>query len=208
MKRMIGVFLFLTQSGCSVFGVRQEENPKHEVLLKEDNKEVRLYSPYIAATTQVKGDFKDSTNSAFRVLAAYIFGENEKKQKISMTAPVIATPPSEKIQMTAPVIQAEVEDGWQMSFMMPSKYTMEDLPRPKDPRVKLVQVPSKTIAVIRYSGFWSEEKNQKFASELQSWLTKQGTYEAISRPQFAGYDPPWTLPFLRKNEAMIEVRKR
>lgn len=208
MKRSIGVLaILMTQAGCSVFGIRTEENPKYEVLLRDGNKEIRQYSPYIIATTQVQGAFKDSMNSAFRILAAYIFGENEKNQSISMTAPVVAAPSSEKIRMTAPVMQAEVKDGWQMSFMMSSKYSMEDLPRPKNPRVKLMQVPSKIFAILRYSGTWTEEKNKDQADKLLKWLSKNGTYQQISGPVFAGYDPPWTLPFLRRNEVMIEVRE-
>lgn len=118
----------------------------------------------------------------------------------------VAAPSSEKIQMTAPVVQTKVADGWQMSFMMPSKYSMQDLPRPKDPRVKLMSVPAKLFAILRYSGTWSEEKNQEKADELLKWLIKNGTYQQVSEPVFAGYDPPWTLPFLRRNEVMIEVR--
>lgn len=98
MIRSIGaIAVLITQVGCSFMGIRNEETPKYEVLFKDGNKEIRQYSPYIAATTQVQGDFKESMNSAFRILAAYIFGANERKQSISMTAPVVAAPSSEKI---------------------------------------------------------------------------------------------------------------
>lgn len=90
---------------------------------------------------------------------------------------------------------------------MPSKYSMEDLPRPKDSRIKLVHVPSKLFAVLRYSGVWTEEKNRNQADELSTWLTKNTAYQKISEPVFAGYDPPWTLPFARRNEVMIEIKK-
>lgn len=204
--KIIGISLMaLLQIGCSVFGIRSEETPKYTVLVKEKNMEIREYAPYIAATTRVEGSFDESLNPAFKTLAGYIFGENEKEQKISMTAPVVQAP--EKIAMTAPVVQAPADGGWEMSFMMPSEYKMADLPKPKNPNVKLVEKPARTIAVIRFTGFWNEKKNRKKADELLAWLEKLQTYQTASGPMFAGYDPPWTLPFFRRNEMMIEVKK-
>jgi SOUL heme-binding protein len=207
--RFVLIFVAFLQTGCSVFGVRSEENPQYRLITKENHIEVREYAPYIVATTTVAGSFRESQNKAFRILANYIFGGNEKQEKIAMTAPVIQSQgesKSEKIAMTAPVVQAPTQDGWQMTFMMPSKYTLETLPVPKDSRVELRQVPSKTVAVIRFSGLWSEKKNNQKSNELKSWVEKQRTYQIVSEPMFAGYDPPWTIPFLRRNEMMIEVR--
>lgn len=98
----------LMQISCSVFGIRSEESPKYEVLRSEDNKEIRSYSGYIVAKTKMKGDFKEVQGDSFRLLAGYIFGNNEKKQKISMTAPVSQekVSESEKIAMTAPITQS------------------------------------------------------------------------------------------------------
>lgn len=198
-------------SGCSVFGVRNEETPNYEVLVKNENMEIRRYSSYIVANTFIEGSFKETQNKGFRVLAGYIFGDNEKASKISMTAPVVMNPQkteSEKIAMTSPVTQAPKGDGWEMSFMMPSQYkNIEDLPKPKDPRVSFKVVESKPMAVISFTGFWSDEKNKKMAEQLKVWLVQQGEYEPSSEPKFAGYDPPWTLPFLRRNEVMIEITK-
>jgi len=123
--------------GCSVFGVRTEETPKYEVLQSEGNKEIRSYSSYIVAMTKVKGEFKEAQSEAFRILAGYIFGKNEKKQKLSMTAPVVQgkSVESERLAMMAPVVQSSTAEGWTMTFIMPSEYKMEDLPEPKDKRV-------------------------------------------------------------------------
>lgn len=200
----------LMMIGCSVFGHRTEETPSYQVLEKSQNFEIREYAPYLEATTKVQGSFEGSQKEAFRILADYIFGKNEKSAQISMTAPVVmAEPNAEKISMTAPVIQAPAGDAWVMSFSMPSKYkNLEDLPRPKDPRITLQLAPSKLLAVHTFTGFWSEEKNKKKADELKAWLSKGGQYEILSEPMFAGYDPPWTLPFLRRNEMMILVKKR
>ena len=99
--------------------------------------------------------------------------------------------------------------GWQMSFSMPSKYkSLDELPKPKDARIALNVVPAKLVAVVQFTGFWNEKKNQEKANLLKAWLSQAGRYEAISAPKFAGYDPPWTLPFLRRNEMMIEVQER
>lgn len=202
--------LSVLQIGCSVFGVRSEENPRYEVLMKDGNKEIRSYSSYIVAKTQVQGEFKEVQGEAFRILAGYIFGANDKKQKISMTAPVKQepSPESEKIAMTAPVTQAPTDGGWVMSFMMPSKYKMEDLPTPKDKRITLEEVPAKLFGVIEYSGTGSASTNSQMASELHEWLVTNNNYEIISKPSYAGYNPPWTIPFFRRNEMMYELKTK
>jgi hypothetical protein len=194
--------------GCSVFGYRSEETPRYEVLLKQEPFEIRKYQPYLAAQTEVEGDFKESQNKAFRILAQYIFGENMSQKKIAMTAPVVQEPQSEKIAMTAPVTQAEIQGKWVMTFMMPSQYTKSSLPQPKDSRVKIIEVQEKYIAVRSYSGFWSKQKNDKLGEELKQWLSQKKEWQAVGVIQFAGYNPPWTLPFLRRNEALIEVQRQ
>ena len=208
---LIGILMLLS-TGCSLFGIRNEESPKYEVLTKKDNMEIRQYFPYIVATTQVDGSFKESQTKGFRILAGYIFGDSEKDSKISMTAPVVMNPQKskfEKIAMTAPVIQSPTSSGWEMSFMMPSKYTkLEELPKPKDNRIQLKQVPEKLVAVIQFTGFWSEDKNQKMSAQLKTWLSELAKYNELTEPMFAGYNPPWTLPFLRRNEMMIEVKPK
>jgi len=207
---LLTVLSALLSAGCSFFGIRSEENPKHRVILKEENKEIRYYEPHIVAKTAVKGDFKEAQGEAFRILAGYIFGGNEKKQKLPMTAPVVQKPEteSEKIPMTAPVIQRPSEEGWVMTFMMPSAYKMEDLPTPKDERVRLEKVPEKYVAAIRYTWLGTKRRNERKANELQEWVAGLKEYEAVSAPMYAGYDPPWTLPFLRCNEMMIELNKK
>lgn len=193
---------------CSVLGIRSEETPKYEVLTTENNKEIRSYAGFIVAKTTVKGEYKQAQGDAFRILAGYIFGDNEKKQKIAMTAPVTQekSTVSEKIAMTAPVVRTASEEGWVMTFSMPASYTMDELPTPKDKRVVLEEVPPKLMAVIKYSGLARQETNNEMAKELQSWLQSKAEYEITAGPSFAGYDPPWTIPMFRRNEAMFEIR--
>ena len=85
---------------------------------------------------------------------------------------------------------------------------MEDVPEPIDKRIELIQVPAQTYATIRFSGFWdNQKKREKYGQELAQWLEKQTDYQVISPPAFAGYDPPWTIPFLRRNEVLVEIKK-
>ena len=204
------MLLAIINAGCSVFGIRTYEMPKYEVILKEGDKEIRYYGSYIVAKTTVKGEFNEAQGAAFRILAGYIFGDNEKRQELAMTAPVIQKPTteSEKIQMTAPVIQGPSEEGWVMTFMMPSAYKMEDLPIPKDKRVSFETVPERYTAALRYTWLGNKSRNERKANELQEWLMGLKDYEPISSPRYAGYDPPWTLPFFRRNEMMIVVKRK
>lgn len=157
----------------------------------------------------MQGEFKEAQGAAFRILAGYIFGDNEKKQKVAMTGPVVQkqTSESEKLQMTAPVIQSPREEGWVMTFMMPSAYKMEELPTPKDKRVSFETVPARYTAALRYTWFGSKSRNEKKANELQNWLAGLKEYVPISLPMYAGYDPPWTLPFFRRNEMMMQIKR-
>ena len=204
------MFFAIFGSGCLVFGIRTYETPKYEVVLKEGNKEIRYYESYIVAKTTVQGEFKEAQGAAFRILANYIFGDNEKKQEIAMTGPVGQKPAveSEKLPMTTPVIQSPSEEGWVMTFMMPSAYKMDDLPTPKDKRVSFDMIPARYTAVLRYTWSGNKSRNDRKGNELKEWLSGLEEYEAISSPMYAGYDPPWTLPFLRRNEMMIELKRK
>jgi len=197
----------VTQVACSIFGIRSEENPKYEILVQDGDKEIRSYSSYIIAKTSMKDDSDASRNEAFRVLAGYIFGGNQKKQSLSMTAPVTQrnSSESESISMTAPVLSARAGQGWVMTFMMPSKYRLQDLPIPNDPRVQFEDVPAKIFATVRYSGLGRARSNLKKSEELRAWLATQKKYRIVSEPIRAGYDPPWTLPFFRRLEMMLEL---
>ncbi len=195
-------------AGCSLFGVGSEEQPNYKILAKEDNKEIRQYDSYIIAKTTVAGSFKDAQSKGFRILAGYIFGKNKSQQKIAMTAPVVQKSESEKISMTAPVVISPNENKtWTMTFSMPSKFTLETLPVPTDERVKIEKVQGKLVAALTFSGFWNESINAKKSQELTDWMKGYKEYQFSSAPMFAGYNPPWTLPFLRRNEMLIELKK-
>jgi len=212
-KRLFLGVLFMLSAGCSLFGMSSVEETSYDVLVKDNKIEIRRYKSYIVAKTTISGDFKKAQSQGFRILASYIFGKNKAQQKINMTAPVIQKSEGEEISMTAPVLIAPASKNqdtksWVMTFTMPSKYTLENLPKPEDQRVKIETVPSRLVAAYRFSGFWSESKNTKKYMELLDWLNKNKEYQAISIPMFAGYNPPWTLPFLRRNEILVDIKAR
>jgi hypothetical protein len=193
------------------------EEPTFKVVSKTGTFEVRQYAPMLVAETTVEGDMDEASNKGFRKIADYIFGNNQSAQsgnaaKIAMTAPVTLEPQSEKIAMTAPVTLSAtgqeagmaVSNKWRVHFVMPSQYTLSNIPQPKNPDVKLREIPGKLFAVNSYSGFNTQARVQSKTDELSAWVLSQ-KMKALSSPQLSRYDPPWTLPMFRRNEIMIEV---
>jgi hypothetical protein len=181
------------------------EEPAYEVLLETRYYEVRRYQPYIVAEVDVDDDFKRAGNSAFRVLAGYIFGDNEPQQKMEMTAPVESRE-GVRMNMTAPVTsQAGTGAGrYTYAFVMERKYTMDTLPEPTNPDIRLVQRPERVMAVHRYSGTWSEERYREHEKTLLDALAVDRV-EITASPVFARYNAPFTPWFLRRNEIMVEI---
>ena len=140
------------------------------------------------------------------MIADYIFGNNSSRtggnEKISMTAPVTMQPKSEKISMTVPVSIEQAGGQWRVYFVMPGQYTLDTLPKPNNPAVTLREVPASNYAVIRFSGFTGEDKIARKTADLMTWLESEGIIP-IGKPELARYNPPWTLPFLRRNEVMV-----
>jgi len=163
--------------------------------------EIRRYGPRIAAQTTVDGDEEQARSTGFRRLAGYIFGGNHRKTKIAMTAPV--SQQSEKIAMTAPVAQSRGAKGESViRFFMPSKWSMELLPQPDDERVELVEVPGETYAVLRFAGNRSPQAVAAKSEELLATL-RGSEFTPAGEPVAWFYDPPWTLPFRRRNEVAV-----
>lgn len=195
---------------CSVFGIRTVEQPSYTVTQRDGSRELRRYPAMIVARTEVAGDFKESSNEAFRRLFRYINGGNDGGRKLAMTAPVQqaerrGSTDGQKIEMTGPVVQERQGKGWMMEFIMPAEQTWETLPRPLDPRVTLARVPSRQVAVVRFSGRVDEQDVSEKAEVLASWAVSRG-FRELSDPRCARYDPPFTLPFLRRNEIHITVQ--
>ena len=184
------------------------EEPKFNLIAKENAFELRVYQPKIIAEVSIDADLSESSSKGFRLIADFIFGNNTSRlggsEKISMTAPVSVYEKSEQISMTAPLGVQEVKDGWKVYFVMPSKYTLDSLPKPNNAQVSIKQIPAKKFAVIRFSGLVDEEKMNKKVKDLNEWIVSRNL-KPISNPELARYNPPWTLPFLRRNEVMVEV---
>jgi hypothetical protein len=181
------------------------EEAKYDVVVKENNFEIRDYAPHIVAETLVEGNLEDAGSKAFNKLFRYISGNNRSREKVAMTAPVSQEQAREKIAMTAPVGQQFVEGKWAVSFMMPASYTLESLPEPADAAVRLRKVPARRMAVVQYSGFWSEKSYLEHKSELEAWLDAR-QLQRLGTPLWARYDAPFTPWFLRRNEIMIPVK--
>jgi hypothetical protein len=209
MKGLLGLAAVALASGCSVFGIRTAEEPRHEVLVRDGRMEIRSYAPCLTASITTPGTFKGTQRESFTTLAGYIFGKNRSAAKMEMTAPVAMTAKSESIAMAAPVAMQEAEgNAWVMTFVIPSKFTLDTVPKPLDPRIQLQEKPGELLAVARYSGAFGEERGRRYEKELRGWLAAQGKYEAVGPARFSGYDPPWTLPFLKRDEVMIPVRAK
>jgi len=178
------------------------DEPAYTVARAYDAFEVRNYEPYIVAETVVAGTAADAGNEGFRILAAYIFGANKGSRKIAMTAPVTEVPV--KIAMTAPVAQSARADGYVVQFAMPREWTLESLPEPTDARVALRAVPARKIAVVRYSGTWSQGGYEEHLKQLQADVAKEGL-RWHGEPGWARYDPPWKPWFMRRNEIWLEL---
>jgi hypothetical protein len=183
------------------------EEPAFTVASREGEFEVRDYPALVVAEVSVSGTRDEASNAGFRLLAAYIFGGNTRRQSIAMTAPVVqerAT--SETIAMTAPVTQSGGNGAWVVRFTMPHTYTLETLPAPNDARVRLVPVPAQRYAVVRFSGLARPDDVERRTEALTGFMERQHL-RAAGASSLARYNPPWTPWFMRRNEVWIPVAR-
>lgn len=186
------------------------EEPEYRVLEETEDYEIRAYEPYLVAETVVNGDFGASGGQGFRILAGYIFGDNRRSEKMAMTAPVTRQPADDSVRMsmTVPVIaERSAEAGrYVYQFVMERKYTLETLPVPNDGRVRIREVPARLIAARRYSGRWTAENFERHTETLLEALRRDGV-AVTGLPVSAAYNSPFTPPFLRRNEVLIEIAR-
>lgn len=196
----------LFSAGCSVFGYRgSTETPNFDIVDQVGDAVIRRYPTRLAADTVVDtDDVEQAREKGFKRLAGYIFGDNTPRIKIAMTAPVAQS--THKIEMTAPVSQARMETGWRIRFFLPSRFNQANAPQPTDNRVVLQSLPPETYAVLQFSHSRSESAVHRHITLLEHTLS--GSRWQPSGPAVAWfYDPPWTLPFLRRNEVAIPVHE-
>jgi len=168
------------------------ETPEYELISKDDGFEIRRYSEMIIATTSVQADYKSSTSSGFRRIASYIFGGNDKEMKIAMTAPVISDCPSEGL------------NTFNISFVMPKKYSIDDLPKANTSLVSIEQESLGDVAVLTFGGWATESRSISYQQKLSALLKKSGI-ESQGGFMVAQFNSPWTLPMFRKNELMVRI---
>ena len=184
------------------------EEPSYEVVRKIDDVEVRQYAPYIVAEVQIEADADEAGNLAFPILAGYIFGKNKGKQEFAMTAPVTQAAAPVRLEMTAPVTQAAASGtpgSHVVQFVLPRGVTLQTAPEPLDARVRLREMPAQQVAVIRYSGFWSDANYKEHLEKLRATL-KAADLTPSGEPVFSRYNPPFTPWFMRRNEIWLAVR--
>lgn len=204
LNKIAGVLGQVADAGGSIVGIRSgTEEPSFTVERRIGDVEIRQYGTRIAAETTIDADEEASRNEGFRRLAGYIFGGNTAKTKIAMTAPVAQQ--NEKIAMTAPVAaQRDAGGQWVIRFFMPSEHSLDSLPIPNDDRVRLVSVAPERVAVLRYAGLPNPRAVAAKAEELLKIL-RDNKIKPAGDPLSWFYDPPWTLPFLRRNEAVVSL---
>ena len=206
-------------AACSVVGGKAAEEPAFRVVVEDGDFEVREYDSYAVAEVVVPRSFDSATRAGFRWLVRYISGANEGKQKIQMTAPVELKPQGEKIAMTAPVLLSPAEKSdedsgprlagediaaWSMAFVLPEGYIRENAPTPTNPMVKIRDVAPRRVASVRFGGFLRDKPAEKHRRKLAAWLDQRGI-EHQGDWRVAGYNPPWTIPQLRRNEVLVTI---
>ncbi len=195
--------LIISYIGFYYFSMRDIKTPSYKVVKTVGSIQVRQYSQLLLAEVNITGDRDQAINDGFRLLAKFIFGDNINNSKINMTSPVMQY--STKIAMTAPVMQqAQADNTWKIQFIMPSEYTFLTLPKPKNTNIKIFQQPVQQFIVIQFSGIITEASLQKHLEQLKKYII-ENNINAIGPEIYAFYNPPWTLPFLRRNEIMFAI---
>jgi len=194
------VLLFLTACTGNV------DEPTFSIISQEGQVQVREYAGTSIAYTMVEGERDDAIGDGFRKLFKYIQGENVSAESIPMTAPVAQSAGSQKIPMTAPVAQSSVgDDEWKVVFYMPNETAFADLPKPTDEAVKLEVLPKHQKIVLQFSGSFDTENIAESEARLRRYMSRKGV-KFSEPPVYAGYNPPWTPAFMRRNEVMFRLK--
>lgn len=203
---LLGVLILL--GAWTVWGYYSShvEEAAYTVIQEKDGYEIREYAPHLEAQTTVTGSYDNALNEGFRIIAGYIFGGNTARTQIAMTAPVTESKTTgESIAMTAPV-QATLDEGTRtISFVLPSSYTLATLPVPNDSRVKIVEVGEMKVAALKFHWFWRNTRITEKKEALLALLARDGM-ETVGMPRYAGYNAPWTPPWMVRNEILVEVK--
>ena len=210
MKNLCVCIAAIILAGCSVFGKSSVETAPYRVLKSDSQQKIELrhYERLVLVSTPMVGGMDSGKNGAFYKLFGYISGKNTQGSEIAMTAPVFLDSASEntgvEIPMTAPVFMEDAIEQPTMSFVLPTSYTLDTAPTPQDPDVKLYEVIDYTVAVITFNGVLKRGNIDKHKALLETWIESEG-YKIKGAYKAAGYNPPFTIPALRRNEVLIPV---
>ena len=187
----LSILIIMVLTGFSLGPIMSKvETPKFKILSTFNNIEIRAYKPMLIAEIDVRETRKEAVSQGFRSLADFIFGDNIR---------------NDKIKMTAPVVQQSSSQGWKVSFVMPSSYTIHDIPKPLNNEIIIKEIPARKMAVIKFNGRNEEDNISKYENKLLKFM-EQNNFVHEENPEYAFYNPPWTLPVLRRNEVMIEIK--
>jgi hypothetical protein len=200
------LFVLLISSILAPSQALAAKEPQRTLVYQDGPFQIRDYGPAVVAETEVRGERAAAINEGFRRLALFIFGGNEPGREFAMTTPVTQRSRGEQFAMTAPVAQVASGDGWVVAFYMPSGSRVGDMPRPLDANVVLREQPRRRVAVLRFSGLGTEANLGRRTEELRERLAARGEV-AISAETYAFYDPPWTPPWMRRNEIILEIAR-
>ncbi len=211
--------IFMLWSLLGFFTSRVEQ-AQYKLIQKRDGYEIREYPPHLVAQTIVSGNYTQSINDGFRRVANYIFGGNTRKESIAMTAPVFvegmdgdARWDTKKNNSKQSIKKKSIKDNVSkqeggegtLSFIMPRSYKLETLPHPNDARVKIIKVPVKKYAVRRFSWYRTEARIARETEKIQLALSRDGARTSSKNVIYAGYNPPWTPPWMTRHEIFIEI---
>ena len=183
------------------------EEPDFKILSEEGEFQIREYDQKIIAQVEIEGDFDEASSKGFKLLADYIFGNNlldGASKKISMTTPVEMSPLAENLLMTSSVMDEQVNNKWSINFVMPQEFSLDTLPKPNNSQVNIIEVPKEKYAVIVFSGLVRESSYAEKAELLSNYL-EENSFKQQGAIKIARYNPPWTLPFFRRNELMVRI---
>jgi len=183
------------------------EEPEFKLISEEGEFQIREYEPKIIAQVEVEGDFDEASSKGFKLLADYIFGNNLLdgiSKKISMTTPVEMTPLAENLLMTSSIMDDQINNKWSINFVMPQEYSLDTLPKPNNSQVNIIEVPKEKYAVIVFSGLVRDTSYAEKAELLSNYL-EENSFKQQGAIKIARYNPPWTLPFFRRNELIVKI---
>jgi len=183
------------------------EEPDFKLISEEGEFQIREYDPKIIAQVEVEGDFDEASSKGFKLLADYIFGNNlldGVSKKISMTTPVEMSPLADNLLMTSSIMDDQINNKWSINFVMPQEFSLDTLPKPNNPQVSIIEVPKEKYVVIVFSGLVRESSYAEKAELLSNYL-EENSFKQQGAIKIARYNPPWTLPFFRRNELMVRI---